>query len=112
MPTLALLDFVFVTTISSSRSGSMMVGEAITRGVEGDEVLNDKQISHVRIRCLVICGEWKRHSNTSDMLPGILRSTSTSTNSDQCRALPRKLTRAISALEVELVSILGQLVIM
>ena len=88
-----------------------MAEEATTRvlglGVSG--VLNDRDISHVVMRCLVISGEWKRHSNTSDMLPVILRSTSTSTNSDQCRALPRKLTRAISAREVELVSTLGQL---
>lgn len=87
-----------------------MAEEVITKEIGGDEVLKDKQISDVVIRCLLISGEWKRHSNTSDMLPGILRSTSTNRNSDQCRELPRKLTNAISARELELVSILGLLV--
>lgn len=105
-PAAALQDFVLVTEVSSDGIALMTGGLAMTKVLAELGVLNERLTSQAVKRLFVVSGERKRDRNVSSMVLGTLRSTLTSRNSDQCMQSPSKCIKAISALDVEVRSIL------
>lgn len=76
--------------------------------VVGDSGMDSERLaSQAIMRCLVVVEDRKRDLNVRIIVPGMVRSASTRTNSNQSIRLPRKRVKTILPLGVDLRSIVG-----